>query len=384
MNNLVTEGNTAYKAILVPQCKYMPIETFNKLINLADDGAIIILYEELPQDVSGFKDFELNREIFAHLKGQFKFQSSGNEEIKTAILGSGKVLMGDDIDAMLKAAGVQYESLSDYGLQFCRRKDAAGIIYFVYNESDKPFASYIKLESSTRSAGLFNPMTGEKGTTKIRRSDDGKPEIYLKLLPYETIIIKTFRKNVYDETYPFYEPAGNSVNIEGEWNLRFESGGPVVPASVKFNEPGLWSEFGGDDYKNFSGSAVYSITFAQPPVKGKYFLLDFGKVYESAEVKLNGEYLATLIGPHFQVVVPALKIKKSNLLEIRVSNLAANRIAYMDRKGIEWKKFYNINFASRLPQNRKNGLFDASGWLPRKSGLEGPVTLTSLKQSKPK
>ncbi len=380
--DLVTEGNTGYKAILVPQCKYMPVETFNKLINLADDGAIIILYGELPQDVSGFKDFELNHEIFEHLKDQLKFQSSGNQGIKTAISGSGKVVMGDDIDALLEVAGVQNESFSDYGLQFCRRKDTDGTIYFVYNESDKPFASYVKLESSARSAGLFNPMTGEKGTTKIRKSADGKPELYLKLLPYETIIIKVFRKNVSDESYPFYEPVGNSVNIEGEWNLQFESGGPVIPLSVKLSEPGLWSEFGGDDYNNFSGSAVYSTTFAQPAVKGKYFMLDFGKVYESAEVKLNGEYFTTLIGPYFQIVVPAGKIKKSNLIEIKVSNLAANRIAYMDRKGIEWKKFYNVNFASRLPQNRKNGLFDASAWPVRPSGMKGPITITAVKMIK--
>ncbi|HRT48734.1 MAG TPA: hypothetical protein P5151_11315, partial [Bacteroidales bacterium] len=60
-------------------------------------------------------------------------------------------------------------------------------------------------------------------------------------------------------------------------------------------------------------------------------------------------------------------------------NLAANRIAYMDRKGIEWKKFYNTNFPSRLPQNRKEGLFDASAWQPRPSGLQGEVCIIPLK-----
>jgi len=38
----------------------------------------------------------------------------------------------------------------------------------------------------------------------------------------------------------------------------------------------------------------------------------------------------------------------------------ANRIAYMDRNKIEWKKFYNVNMAARLKQNTLNGVFDAS------------------------
>ncbi len=56
----------------------------------------------------------------------------------------------------------------------------------------------------------------------------------------------------------------------------------------------------------------------------------------------------------------------------------ANRIADMDRKKIIWRKFYNVNFPARKSENRKNGLFDASGWTPRESGLIGPVTISSL------
>ncbi|MCX6321074.1 MAG: hypothetical protein NTX93_04605 [Bacteroidia bacterium] len=75
-----------------------------------------------------------------------------------------------------------------------------------------------------------------------------------------------------------------------------------------------------------------------------------------------------------------IQLKSINTLEIKVSNLSANRIAYLDRNNIQWKKFYNTNFPSRLPQNRKNGLFDASAWLPRESGLIGPVTMTAMKK----
>ena len=71
--------------------------------------------------------------------------------------------------------------------------------------------------------------------------------------------------------------------------------------------------------------------------------------------------------------------KASNTLEIKVSNLMANRIAYLDRNKIQWKKFYNINFVSLLDENFKYGEFDASSWQPMESGLLGLVTITAMK-----
>jgi len=62
-----------------------------------------------------------------------------------------------------------------------------------------------------------------------------------------------------------------------------------------------------------------------------------------------------------------------------VTNLSANRIRDLDRRGVPWKKFYNVNFPAKLPQNRgADGLFSAAGWEPLDSGLLGPVTLTPL------
>ena len=62
-----------------------------------------------------------------------------------------------------------------------------------------------------------------------------------------------------------------------------------------------------------------------------------------------------------------------------MTNLAANRVADLDRRGVPWKKFYNVNMPARRPENRDaHGLFSAAKWTPRPSGLLGPVTLTPL------
>ena len=108
-------------------------------------------------------------------------------------------------------------------------------------------------------------------------------------------------------------------------------------------------------------------------------MLDLGKVDETAQVFLNGKKIASLIGPLYQVVIPASDMREQNNLEIRVSSGMINRIGDMDRKGINYKKFYNYNFPAHARENRNaSGLFDASKWDPVDSGLSGPVTLTPV------
>jgi len=51
----------------------------------------------------------------------------------------------------------------------------------------------------------------------------------------------------------------------------------------------------------------------------------------------------------------------------------------MDKKGDNYKKFYNINFAARDRENLdKNGLFTTKNWEPLESGLIGPVKIIGL------
>jgi hypothetical protein len=110
--------------------------------------------------------------------------------------------------------------------------------------------------------------------------------------------------------------------------------------------------------------------------------LDLGTVRESAHVRLNGRDLGTLIGPTFRLTVDRSQLAAQNVVEIDVSNLMANRIAAMDRAGVQWRKFYNVNFPSRFPQNRgRDGLFSAAQWEPMESGLLGPVTLTPVSRN---
>jgi hypothetical protein len=238
------------------------------------------------------------------------------------------------------------------------------------------------LQATAKAAAIFNPMTGRNGLAKSRISSKGNLEIYARLSPAESIVIKTFGTKQRGERFIYYDTLASAKELKGIWKVDFIEGGPELPPSKEINRLVSWTEFGGESVKNFSGTATYSLSFSKPEGKADGWLLNLGRVCEIARIFLNGNEIAALIGPDYQIVIEKSLLKTQNTLEIKVSNLAANRIAYLDRSNVQWKKFYNTNFPSRLPQNRKNGLFDASAWLPRESGLIGPVTITAMKKVK--
>ena len=167
--------------------------------------------------------------------------------------------------------------------------------------------------------------------------------------------------------------------MNGQWTLQFNHGGPTLPPAAQLTQLGSWTDLPGDAIKKFSGTATYSTHIAKPSGTTDAFLLELGKVEKSAEVWLNGKQIATVIGPVYRVVIPADQFTADNVLEIKVSNGMANRIIDMERRNVEWKKFYNVNFPARLAANREdNGLFSAARWQPEASGLLGPVTITPV------
>ena len=172
--------------------------------------------------------------------------------------------------------------------------------------------------------------------------------------------------------------------LAGTWSVRFASGGPSLPRAKEVAELRSWTEIGGEEVKAFSGTAVYTLKFKSGASSGDA-LLDLGRVADSARVKLNGREIAALISPPWRTIVAReLMQAGENVLEIAVTNLAANRIADLDRRDPGWKKFYNTNYPARIGSNRgADGNFSAANWTPRPSGLLGPVTLAPVSAFEP-
>ncbi|MBN1387338.1 MAG: glycoside hydrolase family 2 protein [Bacteroidales bacterium] len=376
---LFTEGNL-YKVLLIPQCNYIPIETFSHILRLAYEGAQIIFYGDLPAYVAGWAFKEEKTEFFSQLKARINFSPTNNPQVLKSVYGNGMLIKGNNLEELLSFSGIKRETMADNNLMFVRRQTPAGYTYFVCNKGEKAYDGWISLNISSPAVSIFNPVNGRSGKARLRETKSGMNEVYISLFPGESIILTTNENFTDAEPYPWYDNLAIASEITGTWKLEFVEGGPVPVLASEYSKLSSWTESGEESLKNFSGTVKYSIDFVKPKIKADAWALNLGRVHESASVVLNGEDLGSLTGPDFRIVIDKKQLKKKNNLEIKVSNLMANRIAYMDQNNIQWKKFYNINFAAKYRQNTKDGIFDASSWEPRKSGLLGPVTLTPLKK----
>jgi hypothetical protein len=267
----------------------------------------------------------------------------------------------------------------DNGLEYVRRQYTGGNYYFIRNAGANSFSGDVLLQAKAASVVLFDPMFERNGLSKIKTGPGDNTSVYLDLQPGESVILQCAATAIAGSLFPYTTAKGEKQTIVGNWKINFISGGPVLPPPAALKSLGSWTDLPNDDVKRFSGTAQYSIKFRKPTGHAPAWQLNLGTVGESAEVILNGNKLAVLIGPVYQFIIPSAAFKKHNLLQINVTNGMANRIADLDKRGVVWKKFYNTNFPARLAKNRgADGLFTAANWLPKASGLMGPVTITPV------
>ena len=372
---LTTSGGASYQTVLVPDAHLMPLLTLENLLRLATNGATVIFQNQVPADVPGLGNLENRRVNFRKLLAQFKLKDA-KDGVRQATVGKGRVLVGTDVSQLLALAGVKRETLVDNGLQFIRRRHAGGHTYFLANWGDKPVAAWVPLQTAAKSVALYNAMTEQTGMASLRTTQ-GTPEVYVQLAPGETCLLETNEDAATGPAFPYLTLAAAPQPLTAPWELSFVSGGPELPAKLQTRELTSWTTLAGEAGKKFSGTASYTTTFALPQGTGDGWLLDLGRVAQSARVQLNGQPVATLLGPAYQVYLPKYQLKSTNTLTVTVSNLMANRIADMDRNHVDWKIFYNTNMPAKLKENRgTDGLFTADKWEPKESGLLGPVTLT--------
>jgi hypothetical protein len=377
-DRIKTEGNSFYQTLIIPKCEFIPASTFSRLISLAENGATIIALEGLPTHASGYSNLESNQKLFDETLNKLKNRTEVSQGIIEIKVGKGRVLVGENTKAILSNAAIRNESMINSGLNFIRKKhEGDRAVYMIVNQNNELFEGWLPLGVKSKFAVLYDPMTGEYGKATTRVAANGNLEICVRLTTKQTLLIETYDNDPKINAFNTYSLSQTKIPITGNWEVTFMEGGPTLPAPINTDALSSWTDFGDAAYQNFSGTASYKINFKKP--ESGEWVLDLGTVKESAEIFLNGKSIGTLIGPVYQINLNSADLKDDNLLEIQVSNLMANRIADLDKRGVFWKKFYNVNFPARKSENRRNGLFDASGWEPRESGLVGPVYLNKLK-----
>jgi hypothetical protein len=376
----ISLGGNSYGAIVIPSCRYIPVETLRKLFDLARAGATIVFEGNIPSDVPGLGNLDVRRGELRKLLEEAPIMEG------TARIGAGRIWVGgaagkpdDSLLSAIAAFGIPRERMTDVGLQYVRRKQEGGYDYFIVNKGSTVVDTWVPLSRNAASAALFDPLAPDRvGVAATRPAKDGL-DVYLQLSPGDSIILRTYAHSAPDGAAWQYLRTDTQAprTLTGEWSVHFTEGGPVLPKDFQASELASWTDRDDPEAKRFAGTAVYRLSFDMPAdssvpggLAAKQWRLDLGVVADSARVRLNGTDVTTLWCAPFSADVGRFLHAGANVLEVEVTNVAANRIRDLDQRHVAWKNFYEINFV-----NASYRSFDASGWPIRPSGLIGPVTL---------
>lgn len=366
---LLTPGGTGYKALVVPAAHLMPHDVLAHLISLANQGATIVFLENYPTDVPGYGKLEQRRKTHQRVLNQLPSVSFSKTTVTP--MGKGKIITGADYARTLASCNITPEEMkTKFGLQAIRRVNATGHHYFISSLQNKGVDEWITLGTSAASAALFNPMTGECGEARVRQTD-GKTQVYLQLKSGESIILQTYnqplaatKKWEYIKEQPF------SLRLDHGWKLHFADSQPEIKGTFDIDRPSSWTNIDHPAAKNNMGTGVYSLDIELPAIPADDWILDLGDVRESARVRINGVDAGCVWAVPYQLKVGQFLKSGTNHIEIEVTNLPANRIAELDRQGVQWRKFKEINIVdlNYRPANYAH-------WAPMPSGLNSEVRL---------
>ena len=281
-----------------------------------------------------------------------------------------RIIYGTDVNAM-NAAAKPETMKTKYGLKAIRRKNPTGYHYFIANLTPNDVYEDIIPGVEFKDAMWFDPLTGQRYAAYI----DGR-EIDVQLRSGQSMILQTFNQKLpVAEALPVYcdtTAVEMDVELNGPWKLSFIEETPKVSQTFTLDNLQTWETLS-DEARVTMGTGVYETTVNLKKKDLKdvtAWKIDLGDVRESARVYINGQYLGCAWSVPYVLDCKNTLKKGKNTIRIEVTNLPANRIADLDRKGVKWRKMEEINV---VDINYKKTLYDT--WEPMPSGLNSQVKL---------
>lgn len=278
-----------------------------------------------------------------------------------------------DIDAQALDNAARPEQMRTEGLRVIRRKNDNGHHYFMANLTPHDIKKRMRTAAGQGRALWYDPMSGE-----ITDADINGEGVMISLRSGESRILVINENEAPVTTAAKH--AGKScvkdstIILNRPWTLSFtDDSTPKVAKTFTLSHPQTWETLDGDSVKATMGTGVYTTSLRLSRRQAKMrWELDLGDVRESARVYINGRYIGCAWAVPFILDCKDALKAGNNEIRIEVTNLPANRIAWMDRQGIGWRRFKEINI---VDINYKKTRYDQ--WTPVPSGLNSEVRLRS-------
>ena len=355
---LVSAADNRYKAVIVPEVRFMDPATLQRLVELQKQGARVIFTGAMPTDAPGLGDLAARQSRLAELLSDNTFT------------------VAPDITAAANMGGAVPESMrTDHGLTLIRRRnEAGGYNYFVSLLKDQPLDGWIELSVDAPAVVVYDPVSGRSGLAQVKKTDDGKTQVRLQMAPGQSLLLKTLpAAGAHTGKWAYVRSPGQPIVIDRGWQIRFTDTYPEVKGTFKTDKLTAWTALPDSLAHVTAGTARYSITLDVKDLgEADEWLLDLGDVRHSARVYVNGKYAGTAWSVPFALPVGAFLKKGKNKIDIDVTGLQANLIAEYERQGRPWRVFKDTNI------NGVTGDKSFAGWEPIPAGLNSTVKLIPL------
>ena len=203
--------------------------------------------------------------------------------------------------------------------------------------------------------------------------------VLIALRSGESVILQTYARKPSTPTsgqkswgvsLPSLEQEGG-IRLQGPWKLSFTESFPTVTEEFTLSRLQTWESIPNDSLRSLMGTGIYTTHLKLTKKEaGQHWLIDLGDVRESARVYINNVFVGCAWAVPFVLDCQDALQTGDNEIRIEVTNLPANRIAEMDRQGIPWRKFNEINIVDI--NYKKTGY---ENWAPMPSGLNSAVRL---------
>ena len=360
-----------YRVLILPGVDRLPLSTYEKILDFAQRGGIVIATRRLPATAPGLMRRETDSARLRELS-----RTLFHGEIDSAHFVQDETSLGTVLEKSLRPDVTLSPRRPEIG--FLHRRLAQGDLYFVANTSNQSRHVQARFRDTAGHAEVWDAFSGE--VSGLPDSEDSE----LDFAPYESRLI-FFSDEAMAAALPVHPRERVVADLSRQWNVAFGQ----TSISVAMDRLTSWTD--NPQMQFYSGLATYRKSFelpqGEPPPSAKLFL-DFGagkpedlpsppgehnmKAYleapirEAAQIFVNGRLAGVVWHPPYRVDVTQFIHPGANQLRIVAGNTAINALAGEPQ----------LDY--RLLRDRYGKLFepqDMQNLHPLPSGILGPVTL---------
>ncbi len=342
---LTTAAGMTYRLLVIdPNVEYMTVEELQALARLARNGAPICGKRPTIQPNLNGNNTEW-QQLVAEIWDTHRPNVMENLTMAEAL--SKRGVAEDFSFASTDKADNEPDSI-----RWIHRRTSEKDIYWVANAIDKAKRISTSFNVYGRKPMLWN---AEDGSVKPidYTMNNGRTYIDLDLDPYGAIFLVFEEPTTQLRLETPKTKETEVMTLDTNWHVTF-GGVQDTPESIDMPTLQSLTESDNQQIRYFSGTAVYIRDFnVKNYSKSGSYRLDLGGVGCIAEVYLNGKLMGTLWkAPYTIDLTQALK-RKNNHLEVRVTNLWANRVIGdkqpTTKKRYTWASYNNAFTAASKP-----------------------------------